>query len=132
MAELIEAELQQGWIAKFPGSRADAQQQWPSRTAIGKLNVVLAEGKDPRLVLDSAVCNANVLCRIPEQVALPSSLDVRRSFLCSDLRGAWTGVALDVKAAHKRIKVSPAEQGALLFEWQDLPLLKGDVFLFSF
>ena len=118
MAELIEAELKQGWIAKFPGSRADAQQQWPSRTAIGKLNVVLAEGKDPRLVLDSTVCNANVLCRIPEQVALPSSLDVRRSFLCSDLHGAWTGIALDVKAAHKRIKVSPAEQGALLFEWQ--------------
>ena len=26
MAELIEAELKQGWIAKFPGSRADAQQ----------------------------------------------------------------------------------------------------------
>ena len=118
MAELIDAELKQGWIAKFPGSKADAQQHWPNRTAIGKLNVVLAEGKDPRLVLDSTVCNANTLCRIPEQVALPSSLDVHRSFLSSDLHGSWTGIALDVKAAHKRIKVSPAEQGALLFEWQ--------------
>ena len=85
---------------------------------MGKLNVVLADGKDPRLVLDSTVCNANTLCRIAEQVALPSSLDVRRSFLSSDLRGSWTGIALDVKAAHKRIKVSPAEQGALLFERQ--------------
>ena len=80
IAQLLETELEQGWIAKFPGSRADAQQHWPNRTAIGKLNVVFADGKDPRLVLDSAVCNANTLCRIPEQVALPSSLDVHRAF----------------------------------------------------
>ena len=118
MAELIDAELKQGWIAKFPGSKADAQQHWPNRTAIGKLNVALADGKDLRLALDSTVCNANTLRRIPEQVALPSSLDVHRSFLSSDLHGSWTGIALDVKAAHKRTKVSPAKQGALLFEWQ--------------
>ena len=31
--------------------------------AIGKLNLVFAEGKEPRLVLDSSVCNANQLCR---------------------------------------------------------------------
>ena len=49
MAELIDAELKQGWIAKFPGSKAEAQQHWPNRIAIGKLNVVLADGKDPRL-----------------------------------------------------------------------------------
>ena len=118
IAQLLATELEQGWISKFPGSKADAQQHWPNRTAIGKLNVVFAEGKDPRLVLDSTVCNANTLCRIPEQVALPSSLDVHRSFLPSDLHGSWAGIALDVKAAHKRIKVCPAEQGALLFEWQ--------------
>ena len=104
-------------MEKFDGSRSDAQQKWPQRAAIGKLNVVFAEAKDPRLVLDSTVCNANA-CRIPEQVMLPSSLDARRSFLPTDRFSSWAGIALDVKAAHKRIKVRTAEQGALLFEWQ--------------
>ena len=116
IAALLEAEISQGWVEKFEGSRSDAQQKWPQRTAIGKLNVVFAEGKDPRLVLDSIVCNANTLCRIPEQVMLPSSLDVHRSFLQTDRFSSWAGIALDVKAAHKRIKVRTAEQGALLFE----------------
>ena len=37
--------------------------------------------KEPRLVLDSSVCNANLLCSIPEHVSLPSSLDVHRASL---------------------------------------------------
>ena len=117
ITSLLEAEIAQGWVEKFEGSRSDAQQKWPQRTAIGKLNVVFAKGKDPRLVLDSTACNANTLCRIPEQVMLPPSLDVRRSFLSTDRFSSWAGVALDVKAAHKRIKVCTAEQGAFLFEW---------------
>ena len=128
IAQLLETELEQGWISKFPGSKADAQQHW-HRAAIGKLHVVFAEGKDPRLVPDSTVCNANTLCRIPEQVALPSSLNMRRSFLPSDLRSSWAGVALDVKAAHKRIKVCPAEQGALLFSGVALCIITQSVIL---
>ena len=46
--------------------------------AVDKLNIVLAEGRDPRLVLDSTVCNANTLCRIPEHVALPSAHEVMK------------------------------------------------------
>ena len=84
--------------------------------AIGKLNIVLAEGRDPRLVLDSTVCNANTLCRIPEHVALPSAHEVMKSFQHSDAYGNWIALALDFKAAHKTIKVRPQEQGTLLFE----------------
>ena len=77
-----------------------------------------AEGKEPRLVLDSSACNANLLCSIPEHVSLPSSLDVHRSFLSSDQYGAWGALTLYVKPAHKRVKVRPSDQGALLFAWQ--------------
>ena len=115
---LLRNEIEQGWVKEFTGSLEEAKQPWPQRTAIGKLNLVFAEGKEPRLVLDSSVCNANQLRSIPEHVALPSSLDVRRSFLSSDQYGAWSALALDVKAARKRIKVRPSDQGALLFAWR--------------
>ena len=36
-----------------------AREKWPLRIAVGKLNVVFAEGKEPRLVLDSTVCHVN-------------------------------------------------------------------------
>ena len=105
-------------MKEFTGSIEDAKQQWPQRAAIGNLNVVFAEGKEPRLVLDSSVCKANLLCSIPEHVSLPSSLDVHRSFLSSNQYGAWSALALDAKAARKRIKVRPSDQGALLFACQ--------------
>ena len=70
-------------------------------------------------MLDSTICNANTLCRIPEQVSLlHTALDVRRTFLPGDAFGQWMGVALDFKAARKRIKVRPSEHDALLFEWK--------------
>ena len=118
MDSLLEQAIQQGWVKVYDGSREDAKSNWPQRTAIGKLNLVLAEHRDPRLVLDSTVCNANALCRIPEQVSLPTALDVHRTFLPADRFGQWTGIALDSKAAQQRIKVHPSEHGTLLFEWK--------------
>ena len=75
-----------------------------------------AEGKEPRLVLDSAVCNANIACRVPEKVSLPSNLDVRRAFSSDDAFGQWVALSLDFKAARKSIKVQDKEHGCLLFE----------------
>ena len=115
---LLRTEIDEGWLKEFPGSVEDAKQQWPQRAAIGKLNVVFAEGKEPRLVLGSSVCNANALCSIPEHVSLPSALDVHRTFLSTDQYGSWSALALDVTAWHKRVKVRPSNQGALLFAWQ--------------
>ena len=59
----------------------------PNGTAIGKLNIVSAEGKDPRLVLDSAVCNASPLCKVPERVSLPVHLTCNALF-CNRTRAA--------------------------------------------
>ena len=114
--ELIQKEISNGWVKEFPGSLADAQRKWPARTAVGKLNVVLADGKDARLVLDSTACNVNPLCFVPEHVRLPTSADVACAFLHDDAYGQSVGLSLDFKAAHKCVQVRQDEQGCLLFQ----------------
>ena len=114
---LIDKEISAGWVHKVPGGREEALKRWPSATAIGKLNLVEAPGKDPRLVLDSAVCQVNTNCSLPEAVQLPTVSDVCSSFQPSDPRSMWIGASLDFKAAHKQVKVRPADQGLLLFEF---------------
>ena len=115
LAELLQKEIESGWVTPFPGNDDAASARWPQGTAIGKLNIVTADGKEPRLVLDSTICNANTLCKVPERVSLPSALDVQRTFQQSDLYGAFMGLSLDFKAAHKSVKVSEQEHGCLLF-----------------
>ena len=84
---LIDKEIEAGWVCKIPGGRKEAQERWPSATAIGKLlNLVEAPGKDPRLVLDSTVCQVNTNCSLPEAVQLPTVSDVCFSFQPSDPR----------------------------------------------
>ena len=99
----------------MPGGLKAAKKRWPKGIAVGKLSLVKAEGRDPRLVLDSTVCQVNPLCRIPEAVTMPTVQEVRRSFQPQDPRGAYISASIDFKAAHKRVKVHDTEQGLLLF-----------------
>ena len=115
LSELIDKEIAQGWVRKFGGTEQDAALHWPSGTAIGKLNLVLAEGKEPRIVLDSSVCGLNPSVHLPERVALPTGADVQRSFLSDDCFAQLCAVSLDFRAAHKCCKVLPKDQGTLLF-----------------
>ena len=78
LQELIDKELQDGYIACFDGTEADAKLHWPKGAAIGKLNVVLAQGRDPRMVLDSTICNLNPRCHLPERVQMPTHLHAPR------------------------------------------------------
>ena len=117
LQKLLQQEIEQGWIKPVAGDRAAVARTWPDGSAIGKLNIVTAEGKEPRLVLlDSSVCNANQACTVPEKVCLPSNLDVRRAFSHEDSFDQWIAFSLDFKAAQKSIKVHPIEHGCLLFE----------------
>ena len=52
LQKLLQQEIEQGWVKAFAGDRAAVARTWPDGSAIGKLNVVTAEGKEPRLVLD--------------------------------------------------------------------------------
>ena len=115
LEELVAHEVSQGWVKEFDGTLEDAERRWPQRTAVGKLNIVTAEGRDPRLVLDSSVCNANAKSKVPEKLAMPSGLDVARTFQPNDPHGAFVAVSLDFKAAHKGIKLRTEDQGCMLF-----------------
>ena len=115
LQKLLAQEVEHGWVKHFNGDRAAVARTWPDGSAICKLNIVTAEGKEPRLVLDSSICNANQACFVPEKVSLPSNLDVRRTFSHEDTFGQWAS-SLDFKAARKSIKVHPREHGCLLFE----------------
>ena len=115
LAQLIQQEVEKGFVKRFEGTEEDAALHWPKGTAIGKLNVVLAEGREPRLVLDSTVCGLNPAVHIPERVALPTASDVQRTFLAEDCYAQQTALSIDFKAAHKCNKVHPSEHGTLLF-----------------
>ena len=116
LRSFLDKEIEAGHVAPLSGERAAAAKHWPQGIAIGKLNIVMAEGRDPRLVLDSTICKANTLCRIPEHVALPSAHEVMKSFQHRDAFGQWIALALDFKAAHQTVKVKHSEQGTQLFE----------------
>ena len=115
LQELIDKELQGNYIAEFRGTEDDAKKQWPKGTAIGKLNVVLAEGRDPRMVLDSTICNLNPRCTLPERMQMPTVCDVQLTYAPHDPPGFWHGLSLDFKAAHKACVVREDERGTLLF-----------------
>ena len=72
---LLRKEIANNWIVETSFSIADAREKLPLGIAVGKLNVVFAEGKEPRLVLDSTVCQVNTRCHLPERhrLQVPSS-----------------------------------------------------------
>ena len=115
LSKLVQEEVDKGFVKKFMGSESQARQRWPNGTAIGKLNIVMAEGRDPRLVLDSSVCGLNLAVHLPEHVSLPTASDVQRTFLSDDCYAQSFALSLDFKAAHKCCKVHSDDQGTLLF-----------------
>ena len=112
---LIQKEIEQGWVIETHMTLEQAKKHWPKGTALGKLNLVLAEGRDPRLVLDSTICGVNPKCHLPEKVALPMAADICLATKPSDDHGAFTGASVDFKAAHKQVQIKPEEHGLLLF-----------------
>ena len=64
VSALIQKEIDNGWVIEANMSVAEGQKNWPSGTAVGKLNIVFAEGKEPRLVLDSTICGVNPRCHL--------------------------------------------------------------------
>ena len=93
--QLVEEELQAGFIELVPGGLEELQASY-SRTAVGKLGVVLAEGRSPRLVVDSSISNVTTNTIIPNHLMLPRISDV---LACAPLQMAqqqMTQLTLDV------------------------------------
>ena len=70
-AMLIQNEINNGFIEEIPDLQS-AEARWPLGIALGKLGVVHADNRDPRLVLDSTICGMNGRCFIPEKQRLPN------------------------------------------------------------
>ena len=73
--ELIAEEVASGFIALVPGGLQELQQQYP-KTAVGKLGLVLAEGRSPHLVVDSSISNVTANTILPNHMLLPRISDV--------------------------------------------------------
>ena len=80
LAQLIQKEVDSGWLVAVESEEEEARKLlWP-RLAIGKLNIVHNAGRDPRLIIDPSVSGTNAACQIPEKCSLPGLFDVRSSF----------------------------------------------------
>ena len=72
---LIQEELDAGFIAHVPGGVPQLKQMY-SETAIGKLGVVLAPGRSPRLVVDSSISMVTANTVLPNHMLLPRISDI--------------------------------------------------------
>ena len=113
--QLVQEELDQGWAFEYAGSFEQAQRDYPVGVALGKLGVATAEGRQPRLVVDSSVCGLNSRCQIPDRSTLPTAKEVLRCFPLRQTSSNYLGFSLDIKAAHKRIVLHPSEWGLVGF-----------------
>ena len=62
---LLEREIEQGWVERWPGSWEGATYRWGKKALCSKLALVRSEGKEDRLVGDSSAPNANPNARFP-------------------------------------------------------------------
>lgn len=123
--ELVQTELDKGWIEPFPGNLQEFQNAYPEGISIGKLGVATSPSRPPRLVVDSTVCGLNRNCSIPEKGGLPSAKDAIRCYpLRTSNQKIW-GLSVDIKPAHKLVKLRASERGLVSFSW------KGRIFIYK-
>ena len=112
--ELVAAEVADGFVAPVPGG-LDALRQQYDQVAVGKLGVVLAEGRSPRLVVDSSVSNVTANTCIPNHMLLPKVSDLMDSAPPTVAQEQLIQLTLDVSKAHRRILIHPDDRGLLCF-----------------
>ena len=96
---------------------------WRSTRAAGTLSthcsweigVVIAEGRSPRLVLDSSISNVTSNTVIPNHMTFPRISDVIDCAPEIMARQQMIQLTLDVSKAHRRILIDPKDGGMLRF-----------------
>ena len=113
LQELIEEELAAGFLEEVD-SIEEAYKRWgKDRVAVGRVNIVKAPGRSPRLVVDNSICNTNQNCKVPEQFSLPCLQDIQASYPRREDNEPVSGFSLDVKGAHKTSRVREQDRGLL-------------------
>ena len=119
LQELIQAEEDSGFVQEFPSLEAAQAHFGPDRVAVGRVNIVRAPGKKPRLVVDSSACHTNQACRVPEKSSLPSLGDIRAAFPLRQDNEEVAAFSADIRSAHKTVCIREQDQGLLGFRQQE-------------
>lgn len=104
--ELIDKEIDAGWVVEFNGTIDEAQSYFQDGLAIGKLGLALSDSRPPRLVLDSTICGVNQQSQIPEKSSLPTARDVLRAYPLRNTRKVLSRVSFDVKCSQADVCTS--------------------------
>ena len=126
LQSLVQEEIDKGYLEEIE-SLSHAQQRWGDRVAVGRMNVVQAPGKAPRLIVDSSVCGTNGACYVPESYQLPLLESIRFSSPLRECSSVIGGFSLDIRAAHKTVRVRERDRGLL-----GVGLQNGDSYRFFF
>ena len=119
LQELIEEEISAGYLEEMPDLESAYKRWGKDRVAVGKVNIVKAPGRSPRLVVDNSICNTNQNCFVPEQFSLPSLQDIEAAFPPREDEEEVSGFSLDVKGAHKTSRVREGDRGLLGMRQQE-------------
>ena len=111
---LISEEVNNGFIAKIEGGLQELKNRY-QQTAVGKLGLVLAEGRAPRLVVDSSISMVTSNTAIPNRMLLPKVSDLMQCAPVKPSSQQVTQLTLDVSKAHRRILIQPQDRGLLCF-----------------
>ena len=115
---LLREEVEEGWIREVPGGVAALRDQY-AHCAVGKLGLVQAPGRAPRLVVDSSVSAVTENTTLPNRSCNPTLSHLRRCLPLSPAQEELCALVLDVSKAHRRIKIRPEDQGLLCFHHRD-------------
>ena len=115
---LVKDDLDEGFIGVWDGSIDDAKKTYADRLAIGKLGITIVEGKSDRLTFDTTINNVNPGSVIPEGVQLPSpaALAHHCQVIGPTTTNEQTIFTVDVKKAHKRIRLKQTDWGLMFFQ----------------
>ena len=117
VVSLLQNEVEQGWVERLEGSWEAVSKPWEGRAAWGKLALVCVDGKEDRLVGDSSAPGISPKARFPNRMKHPKTSDLEEGMLrCREAGGDWVAITVDVRAAHKRMKVA-GQDGGLAFFW---------------
>ncbi|CAE7286514.1 unnamed protein product [Symbiodinium sp. CCMP2592] len=114
--ELLAQEIAEGWIVERPSVQY-LHDHFPA-VAIGKLGLVLAEGRSPRLTVDSSISGVTAACQIPNHMLLPRISDVEDCAPSCLGRQPWITISLDVRKAHRMVMVEHCDQALLAFTFE--------------
>ena len=114
----MAAEVADGFVAPVIGGLEEFRRRY-DQVAVGKLGVVIADGRSPRLVVDSSVANVTVNTCIPNHMLLPKISDLMDSAPQDFAFEQLIQLTLDVSKAHRRILIHPDDRGLLCFHVGD-------------